>query len=85
MTSISRRTALADLSLGAVFGFPAILTHTRVHGADFTMKYANNAPAHPSTHGAHQGSHRRASAPRRAARSTSRFSRTISSGPTPTC
>jgi tripartite ATP-independent transporter DctP family solute receptor len=49
MTPISRRTAL-NLSLGAVFGFPAILTHTRVHGADFTMKYANNAPVtHPLT------------------------------------
>ena len=33
-----------------MFGFPAILTHTRVHGADFTMKYANNAPVtHPLT------------------------------------
>ncbi len=49
MTSISRRTALR-MSLGAVIGFPAILTHTRVHGADFTMKYANNAPtSHPLT------------------------------------
>jgi TRAP-type transport system periplasmic protein len=50
MTSISRRTAL-QLSLGAVAGVTGLLATQRAHAAaEFTLKYANNAPAtHPLT------------------------------------
>lgn len=43
MTSVSRRTAL-KLSLGAAVAAPGVLTITRAHGAEFTLKYANNSP-----------------------------------------
>nr|WP_324877235.1 TRAP transporter substrate-binding protein [Herbaspirillum sp.] len=49
MTGMTRRSAL-KLSLGAAIAFPSILTTTRVFGADFTLKYANNCPeTHPLT------------------------------------
>lgn len=48
MTTINRRTAM--VSMGTAIAFPSILTHTRAWGADFTLKYANNAPVtHPLT------------------------------------
>ncbi|WP_061169495.1 TRAP transporter substrate-binding protein [Caballeronia hypogeia] len=46
---MNRRTAL-KLTAGAAIAFPAILKHTRVYAADFTLRYANNCPAtHPLT------------------------------------
>ncbi|OJY20162.1 TRAP transporter substrate-binding protein [Pandoraea sp. XJJ-1] len=49
MQSLSRRSML-KLSLGTAIAAPAILKHTRVYAADFTLKYANNAPiTHPLT------------------------------------
>ena len=48
MTAITRRNAV--LSMGAALAFPSVLTHTRAYGAEFTMKFANNAaPTHPLT------------------------------------
>ena len=45
--NLSRRSML-KFTAGAALAFPAILKHTRVYAADFTMKYASNAPAtHP--------------------------------------
>ncbi|MEC5409311.1 TRAP transporter substrate-binding protein [Paraburkholderia sp. MPAMCS5] len=47
MQNLSRRSML-KITAGAALAFPAILKTTRVHAADFTMKYASNAPVtHP--------------------------------------
>ncbi len=47
--TISRRSVLAHTLAGAVFA-PAVLRITKVYGAEFTLKYANNSPVtHPLT------------------------------------
>lgn len=44
---IDRRSAIKTTLAGAVFA-PAVLRATTVHGAEFTLKYANNSPVtHP--------------------------------------
>src|SRR5918997_175058 len=49
MISMSRRSAL-KLSLSTAVAMPAIFRVSRVKAADFTLKYANNAPlSHPLT------------------------------------
>ena len=46
---INRRNMLTTTLAGAVLA-PAVLRITKVHGAEFTLKYANNAPVvHPLT------------------------------------
>ena len=45
--TINRRTLITNTIAGAVFA-PAVLRITKVHGAEFSMKYANNsAVTHP--------------------------------------
>ena len=45
--SINRRSLITSTLAGAVFA-PAVLRVTKVHGAEFSMKYANNSPVtHP--------------------------------------
>ncbi len=47
--TISRRSLIAHSLAGVVFA-PAVLRISKVHGAEFTLKYANNAPVtHPLT------------------------------------
>ena len=47
--TLNRRSMLTATVAGAVFA-PAVLRVTKVHGAEFTLKYANNSPeAHPLT------------------------------------
>ena len=45
--TINRRRVITTTLAGAVFA-PAVLRTTKVHGAEFTLKYANNSPVtHP--------------------------------------
>ena len=47
--TINRRKVLMTTVAGAVFA-PAVLRVTKVHGAEFSLKYANNSPVtHPLT------------------------------------
>ena len=49
MTKINRRSLMANTLAGAVLA-PAVLRISKVHGAEFTLKYANNSPVtHPLT------------------------------------
>ena len=47
--ALDRRTVIKGATASAVFA-PALLTITKAHGAEFTLKYANNSPVtHPLT------------------------------------